>query len=102
MLWLKINALTLSILGTRDMTFANIIVGSLDAHADLVTRVVLVLSITVLFFVLTLKVSSLKCIQTQQGQHIKIETIRDKITIVCNMPNAYRSSDECQQTVRSY
>ena len=30
---------------TSDMTFANIIVGTLGAHGDLVTRVVLVLSI---------------------------------------------------------
>ena len=78
MLWLKINTLTLSILGTRDMTFANIIVGSLDAHADLVTRVVLVLSITMLFFVLTLKVSFLKCFQTQQGQHIPTNSLQKK------------------------
>ena len=60
------------------MTFANIIVGSLDAHADLVIRVVLVLSITMPFFVLPLTVSSLKCIQTQEGHHIPTNALQKK------------------------
>lgn len=70
MLWQKINSLTSSILGARDMTFANIIVGTLGAHADLVTRVVLALSNTMRLFVLLQKMSSLKYTQTQQGHHI--------------------------------
>ena len=60
------------------MTFANIIVGTLDAHADLVTRVVLVLSITMRFFVRPLKVSSLKCTQTEQGRHIPTNSLQKK------------------------
>lgn len=53
-LWRRINLLTLSILGTRDMTFASIIAGTLGVHTGLVTWVVLVLSITMQLFVLLL------------------------------------------------
>ena len=58
------------------MIFANIIVGTLDTHADLVTQVVLVLSITMRFFVLPLKVSSLKCTQAQQGRHFPTTSLQ--------------------------
>ena len=53
-LWRRINLLTSSILGARDMIFASIIVGTLGVHTGLVTRVVLILSITMRLFVLLL------------------------------------------------
>ena len=53
-LWRRINSLTSSILGARDMIFASIIVGTLGVHTGLVTRVVLILSITMQLFVLLL------------------------------------------------
>ena len=90
------------------MTFANIIVGTLDAHDSssigTVNHYAIFCStpkseLSKVYPETTRPPHSYKFITKEKWHECKhqIETIRDSITIVCNIDaNAYRSSDEGQ------